>query len=272
MKSTRPRVSAPASWAAVFIILFLVVTVAFFLAPGYRDSSPNLPTPPEIHSSNATHSSPAREAEPGVSVVPKVAGDPGFQMRPFAVTYESGTEQWTAEDGKDTNVIRKLAHNKAEYERMVAENDRIKRRQLVYRKETVPMLLQQALSGHEQLRSFILPGLDGLEVEIEVTETQVNGLAQSGSVTGRVKNRFNSLATVGFANGYESFNILSPDDGLYLTADAREPGQVIVKEIDPNVYGATPETDTPDFIVNTNSTTAAANNMQELMSRSGSSK
>lgn len=151
-------------------------------------------------------------------------------------------------DGMDTNVIRQLAHNPLEYDRMVEENSRILKRQLVYRKETVPQLLQQVIPTGQQLQSFTLPGIDGLEVEVEVTETHVNGMAQSGSVTGRVKGRYGSMVSVGFFNGSESFNVISPEDGLYLTADAREPGEVIVKAIDPDKY-TPPAGDTPDYIL-----------------------
>ena len=110
------------------------------------------------------------------------------------------------------------------------------------------MLLDQARNSGDPLRSFTLPGLDGMEVEVEVTGTQLNQAGNGGSVTGQVKGRFNSMVSVGFANGCESFNVLSPDDGLFLTADAREPGEVLVKEIDPDKYNP-PAGTTPDFIL-----------------------
>ena len=67
-----------------------------------------------------------------------------FQERPFPVAYESSNVQWTLADGKDTNVIRQLAHNHLEYDRMVEENSRIFRRQLVYLKETAAAVFEQA--------------------------------------------------------------------------------------------------------------------------------
>ena len=60
----------------------------------------------------------------------------GFQERPFPGGFESTNSQWTTADGKDTNCIRLLAHNPLEYARMVEENPRIFRRQLVYLKKT----------------------------------------------------------------------------------------------------------------------------------------
>jgi hypothetical protein len=180
-----------------------------------------------------------------------------FRTRPFAVVKSSGQHEWTAEDGRDPDAILDIAHNELEVERLMAENARIKRRQLVYRKETVPMLLQRA-TGAPPLRSFMLPGLDGQEVEVEVTEIHENASLHGGSVTGRVKGRWNSMVSVGFVNGYESFNVLSPDDGLFLTADAREPGEVIVKEIDPDKY-APPLGDEPDFVLTNQSQPQARN-------------
>lgn len=147
----------------------------------------------------------------------------------------------------DPRIIEKIAHNPLEYQRMIGENDSIRRRQLVYRKETVPVLVQRTLPAGQPLKSITLPGLDGQEYEVEVTGTDIKNM-QAGSVTGRLKGRFNSMVTVGFANGYESFNIISPDDGLYLVADAREPGEVIVKEIDPAKYGVHPQEGVADFI------------------------
>ena len=169
-------------------------------------------------------------------------------LRPLPVSRSSSTHDWTSDDAMDPKVIAKLAHNPDEFIRLNEENERIKRRQLVYRKETVTMLLDLARNRGEPLRSFTLPGLDGLEVEVEVTDTQLNQAGNGGSVSGRIKGRFNSMVSVGFANGCESFNVLSPDDGLFLTADAREPGEVLVKEIDPDKYNP-PAGTTPDFIL-----------------------
>lgn len=148
----------------------------------------------------------------------------------------------------DPKVIEKLAHNPDEFIRLNEENERIKRRQLVYRKETVPMLVERAHGSGQPLESFTLPGLDGKEIEVEVKETHEEPSLHGGSVIGRVKGRFNSMVSVGFVNGYESFNVFSPEDGLYLVADAREPGEVIVKEIDPDKYTPTAGNE-PDFIL-----------------------
>lgn len=157
-------------------------------------------------------------------------------LRPLPVSSRSGTHEWTADDATRTEIIEKIAHNPDEFIRLVEENTRIKRRQLVYRNETVPMLLDRARASGQPLKSVKLPGLDGREIEIEVVEINEQPGGRAGSVAGRVKGRPNSMAVVGFFNGCESFNVLSPDEGLYLTADAREPGEVLVKEIDPDQY------------------------------------
>lgn len=166
-------------------------------------------------------------------------------LRPLPVSLSKDHHEWTSEDAKDLKVIERISHNPEESIRLIEENDRIKRRQLVYRKETVPMLLERIQGTDGSLKNFTLPGLDGREVEVEVTEVRLMDGIRGGCVNGRVKGRFNSMVSVGFSNGCESFNVLSPDEGLFLTADAREPGEVLVKEIDPNVYGRPPETNTP---------------------------
>lgn len=153
--------------------------------------------------------------------------------RPLPVSISKDLHEWTSEDAKKPDVISRISHNPEETKRLTEENARIKRRQLVYRKETVPMLLQRA--GGRSLKEFTLPGLDGREIEVEVVEIRLNGL-HAGSVLGRVKGVVNSLVSVGFYNGCESFNVSLPDEKFFLTADSREAGEVLVKEIDPNTY------------------------------------
>ncbi len=159
-------------------------------------------------------------------------------LRPLAASQETERHAWTRDDAKTPEVIERLAHNPEEFTRMMEENDRIKRRQLVYRKEPVALLLEQARASGKPLTRLTLPALDGKEVEVEVLETRVDG--HRGAVMGRIAGRLDSLACVGFSGACESFNILSPSDGLYIAADAREPGEVILKEIDPAVYAPMP--------------------------------
>ncbi|MFO1487822.1 MAG: hypothetical protein U1F65_05025 [Verrucomicrobiota bacterium] len=156
----------------------------------------------------------------------------------FAIAQESAAFRWTNEDAKDTNVIRRLAHNDLEYERMVAENARIQRRQLVYHRDTLAAQIQRAKLSQEPLRHFVLPALDGREVSVEVSRDDVNPSGQQGTLTGRVAGKPDSLVTLAFKGGREAFTILSPAEQLYLVAEPREPGELIVKQIDPATYTA----------------------------------
>lgn len=159
-----------------------------------------------------------------------------FQKRPFAVTRESDAYQWTAEDGKDTNIIRRLAHNDLELQRMVDENPRLFRRQLVYRTETAAALIERAKLSGEPVRRMTLPGLDGQQLEFEITKVELNPSGLQGAFGGRIAGRADSFITFAFKGGREAFTIISPSDGLYLQADPREPGEVVVKSIDPETY------------------------------------
>lgn len=219
------------------LIAACVVGVTFMLT-----RRPEVAPSPEVQSVPAGVSFKPEKAE-SKGIMPALSGE--VIPRPLAVVRSSASHEWTADDATHFDVITRIAHNPDEVIRMVEENERIKRRQLVYRKETVPMLLERIQGTGEALKSFSLPGLDGREVEIEVTQVRLMSGTNNGCVTGRVKGRLNSMVSVGFSNGCESFNVLSPDEGVFLTADAREPGEVIVKEIDPNVYGRPPETNTP---------------------------
>ena len=159
-----------------------------------------------------------------------------FQKHPFAVTQESSAFGWTAEDGKRPDLIKQLAHNELEYERMTEESARIFRRQLVYHKETADVQVERAKLTGEPIRQLVLPGLDGQEVQFEITKTDLSPSGQQGAFAGHVAGRLDSLVTFAFKGGREAFTILSPSDGLYLQGDPREPGELIVKSINPETY------------------------------------
>lgn len=219
-----------------------------FLATAPRDPGRTVQTHFQNQGAPVPHAMPSSSNGTASTASPhlKAVGS-NFVLRPFPVARESQRFQWTDADGMDTNVIRRLAHNEMEHRRMVEENSRIKRRQLVYEKVTVPMLVERAIGAGQSLQIFTLPGFDGKEIDVEVTEVNLKGTV-AGSLNGRVKGRLNSIVSVGFYNGCESFNVVSPDDGLNLAADAREPGEVMLKEIDPDKFGGPPQT-APDFIL-----------------------
>jgi hypothetical protein len=158
------------------------------------------------------------------------------QERPFPVVQESATLQWTAEDGKDPNVVRRLAHNDLEYQRMVDENARIFRRQLVYLKETAAALIERSKLTGVPVRELVLPGLDGQEIQFEVTAADLSPSGQQGSFSGHIAGRPDSMVTMAFKGGREAFTALSPADNLYLVGEPHEPGELIVKSINPETY------------------------------------
>lgn len=219
---------------AFFALLFLAALTAILFTTSNPQSGSA--TPPSV-----AKLTPAAPSSPNP---PKTISHGDALMRPLPVALSRNSHEWTSLDAKDPEVISRIAHNPEETKRLTEENARIKRRQLVYRKNTVPDLLQRL--GEHSLKEFTLPGLDGREFEVEVVETRLNGL-QAGSVLGRVKGVMNSMVSVGFSNGCESFNICLPDENYYLTADAREPGEVLIKEIDPNVY--TPPTKCEPIVI-----------------------
>lgn len=161
---------------------------------------------------------------------------PDFQQRPLPVELESSNFQWTAADGKDTNIIRRLAHNDAEYQRMVEENGRIKRRQLIYSKNLAAAVMERSRITGEAVRQFTLPGFDGQELQFVIERTDLEPSKQVGTFTGRLVNRPGSMVTMAFKLGREAFTVQSPDDGVYLQANPREPGELILTSFDPDTY------------------------------------
>jgi hypothetical protein len=171
-----------------------------------------------------------------------------FSERPFPVAYESSKIQWTSADGKDTNVIRQLAHNSLEYDRMVEENSRIFRRELVYLKETAAAVFEEAKLTKTPVQLLTLPGVDGQELQFQIVSSEGNGSSRQGTFYGHLAGNVDSQVSLAFMDGREAYTVLAPKENIYVVGEPREPGQVIVKAIDPNTYGVGPSGEGDDFI------------------------
>ena len=161
---------------------------------------------------------------------------PTFQKHPFAATHEADGFSWTSEDGKNPDVIKQLAHNELEFERMAAESDHIYRRQLVYHQTTTDALIENSRLSGEPVRQLTLPGLDGQEIQFDITKTDLNPSGQQGTFAGHVAGHLDSTVTLAFKGKREAFTILSSSEGIYLVGEPREPGELIVKSINPQTY------------------------------------
>lgn len=178
-----------------------------------------------------------------------VANFSDFRMRPLPVEIDGTNNQWTSADGKDTNVIRQLAHNPLEYARMVDENARIFQRQLVYLKETAASVFERAKLTGAPVTQLTLPVLDGRELTFEIAKREGGGSSRQGMFSGHLLGNADSLVTMAFEDGREAFTILSPKENVFVVAEPRENGQVIVKAIDPNTYGVGPAPGDADDVV-----------------------
>jgi len=218
------------------LILAGVVLVAFFFLPSRQLESPVKHQPVAAVTTNFF----AMDTVTNVMKSPAAAVPPNwpdFKKRVFPVAYQSSNFQWTLADGKDTNVIRKLAHNQLEYQRMLIENDTIFRRQLIYFNQGFVPLAQQALQTGQNLKQITLPGLGGQELTVDVKRTDFRDGGIRGQIYGQLPGQPDSMVTVAFANNLEAFTIISPRDQIYLQAEAHEPGEVVVKSINPQTYG-----------------------------------
>lgn len=163
----------------------------------------------------------------------------------FPIGHETAFAKWTDADGKDTNVIKQLAHNPLEYARMVEENPRIFRRQLVYLNQTAASVFEKAKLTGDLVQHLTLPGLDGREFQFEIVKREsASGLGSSrqGMFSGHLAGNNDSLVTLAFEDGRQAFTILSPKDNIFIVGEPRDDAQVIVKEIDPDTYGVGPMT------------------------------
>lgn len=157
-------------------------------------------------------------------------------LRPLPVEISSLRHEWTAGDAFDPGVVQQIAHNADEFRRLIEEGGRILDRQLVYRREPVSVLVQRARAGGGTLERVVLPSLRGVELEVELTGLDLSPSGASGTLHGRLVGHDDSMVTLAFKGGREAFTVLSPTDDLYLQADPRQPGELVVKRIDPATY------------------------------------
>jgi hypothetical protein len=200
--------------------------------------------PANSNSTAAVTPSVAAQKTPGKTTARQSAADlarqralfASFQTHPFAAVKTNSAFGWTAEDGKNPDVIHQLAHNELEFERLAAESDRVYRRQLVYHNDTVAAQIERAKLTGEPLREMQLPGLDGAVISFQIAAADVSRSGRQGAFSGRVAGRPDSVATFSFKGGREAFTIISPADNLYLFGEPREPGEIIVKSVDISKY------------------------------------
>ncbi len=220
--------------AAILAMAALVSGIIFWMVTHRPVSIALNNTPPKIMAAGTN----VPVAGIGAQKLPGPAAEfSWFRAHPFPAAASNSVYAWTAEDGKDTNVIRQLAHNELEYRRMVKENDTIYRRQLVYFTQGFASLAQQAAQTGQTLKQITLPGLDGQELTVDVTRTDFRGGGSQGQIYGQLPGQPNSMVTVAFINLREAFTVISPQNHIYLQAEAREPSEVVIKSIDPATYG-----------------------------------
>lgn len=228
----------------IVIAVILVVAVLFIrhsLSPNHPLTTKALPAATATNLASSTVStnvtSATKSPAGGTGVLPNWSS---FQKRPFPVAYQSPNFQWTLADGKNTNVIRKLAHNRLEYDRMVRENPRIFRRELVYLKVTAASVFERAKLTGKPVQKLTLPGVDGQELQFQIVKRDSNGSSRVGMFSGHLTGNKDSLVTLAFQDGREAFTVISPKQNIYVVGEPREDGQVIVKAIDPSTYGVGP--------------------------------
>lgn len=222
MSQTSPSPRRRTAVLPLALCAILLVGVAIKVANHQPEASP-APTP--------TVASKAAASPAQITATPEQV-----TLRPLPVSRSSAAHEWTDADATQPLVIEKIAHNSDEFMRLVDENDRIKRRQLVYRSQPAWELVEQSRASGKPVRSLTLPGLDGQEVQVEVTGTDLDPSGLSGTFSGHVAGNQKSLVTLAFIRGREAFTVVSPDDGVFLQGHPREAGEVLVASFDPDKY------------------------------------
>ena len=228
-------------WAGILALVLVIILTGRYS----HNWSHEAKQPRETAATNALAATAPAPTTPKIGA-PLTTNNPGFELRPFAVAKETARYQWTIEDGRDTNVIRQLAHNSLEYNRMVEENPRIFKRQLVYLKETPASVFEQAKLNNDPVTQLTLPGVDGQELQFQIVQQEGNGSSRQGQFSGHLTGNSDSLVTLAFMDGRQAFTVLSPKENIFVVGEPREDGQVIVKAIDPETYGLGPPENADD--------------------------
>lgn len=213
------------------IALGLAVAAALLLLPRLRQPAPSSPAALAVEPP-----APDFAAELAAGLTFPSSPSP----RPLPVARTSALHQWTTGDALTPDTLQRIARNADEFIRLVQENDRILRRQLVYRQDVAAAAVQRSRLTGEPIRSLVLPGLDGQEYEIAITRADLSPSGQSGTFSGRLATEPDSLVTLAFHFGREAFTILSTTAGIFLQGHPREPGELIVTSFDPAAYSPQP--------------------------------
>lgn len=235
--SKNPSRRPPISFKLIATCL-LPVIVVLLVVDWHRTKGQHQPAEPGSNLTAQKAPTPGSPAATTRSSVSLPANWPAFQLQPFPVAYRSARYEWTLADGRTTNVIRRLAHNQLEYDRMLEENARIYERQLVYLNETAASVFEQAKATGQKVTQLTLPGLDGAELQFSIVKSQSNdGSSRQGMFYGHLAGDPNSLVTMAFQDGREAYTVLSPQENTFVVGEPREDGQVMVKAINPDTYG-----------------------------------
>jgi len=167
------------------------------------------------------------QAEGGFVTTPNRAD---FRLKPFPVTHQSDAFAWTGIDGKTPQAMHDLAHTDAEEERLQFENPWVEKRQLVYCDDYIQTLGKSVAGDPANLKAIRLPGFDGQEFEVDVDRTESPQGVMEWNVAGHLKDRPDTLVSISTVHGYTSIVMIAPD--FYIEGDAREPGEVVLNQID----------------------------------------
>jgi len=154
--------------------------------------------------------------------------------RPFPVSHKSSNYEWTSEDGRDPAVMRKYSNNPEMLERLVSENEYVPRRQLIYLPENFAEIAQDIYDGKQ--KEFILPGFDGDEFTVVVTQVEPDlvPLEGSGPLSGSWKGHLKDDPTAEvFASSDSNYwSVVLDSDSRQYEYENRELGEWILQELD----------------------------------------
>jgi hypothetical protein len=248
MKSSRKRLRWSVTGIALIILIFLGVQKIENAKRAEREAAkrPSFPTSDIDDPGSGARTSAARSGHSATSAAflenspdgrfqaeggfVNTPNREGFRLKPFPVTQKSAEFAWTSIDGKTAAAVRELSHNDLEEGRLTGDNAWVEKRQLVYCDDYIGDLGQSVANDAPHLKSIKLPGFDGVEYDVDVDRTDSPQGAMEWNIAGHLKGRPDTMVSLSTVHGYTAIVIFAPD--FYIEGDAREPGEVVLNQID----------------------------------------
>ena len=219
---------------AIIVCLVIGLSVAIDSYLSGNDTAQTVSTTSE--GSSKSKASAFSPTEPATARARPVKAEPDpetiyweLEPQPFEPVKTNAGFSWTAEDGRQPEIIRKLSTNPEMASALEEENTFTSRRQLIYAPADFGEKAQKIYSG--EATEITLPGFDGETFKVSIDHiTPIDTLNVSGSFTGKIEGATESVVVAASDNDIWSIGI--DIDGKHYQIQSRSQGEWIINDVD----------------------------------------